>query len=506
MKKLFSIFFFCAALVWAYDSQKGVPVSIRLVTGSVQKAEYLGSSGDTLFLGGFIADTFTVVKIIKDRVSEWRDSAGNSITFSLADSLLNVKQKVSPPDSSRADSSSSPRQLNLSRKSLLFPVMRRPIDSALAERIRDWIYPILKESGERPEQISTEDFPQCKDSPCILQEAEKLGAKSLWTSEIRPASHQDSLDIFLNCYSLSQQKIQTEQVRVSAKNATGELLSDNRFLNWIQKLLGTYKEPESKSTKSVIHVETDPEGAILSRKGEHAICQTPCTFAVADTGKLEFEAFWSVEKTLWANKATLRPIPGDTAKIHLRLKRVRPEVEIRTVPAGAKIFDDAEITPRSRPVGKTPQKIHPIEPGIMELHLWKDGFRDSTIQFQTYATEKTVIEIQLDSIRTPEERQAQNVFHSIQKRLFWGHVALGTAIAPAIAGGILLFLSERDRDKARDLKNELSMPSSGNGAEFNRLVKKNHKYADRSQVERYSGIGFLVLAGGLFATGIVLSF
>ena len=50
------------------------------------------------------------------------------------------------------------------------------------------------------------------------------------------------------------------------------------------------------------------------------------------------------------------------------------------------------------------------------------------------------------------------------------------------------------------------MPSSGGGKNFQTLLDRNHRYADRAKTERYVGTGFLVLAGGLLAAGVVLSF
>lgn len=527
MKKcIFLLFAF--SILFAGEASVGIPVSVELVSGAKSNAEYMGESNDTIFFGGFVADTFAVAKILKSRISALRDSNGDALSYGQADSLLRERRiesdsaKTDRPDSpstagdssagakdstraTRPDSAKAPK--NLIGKSLLFPAMHRPIDSALAARIRDLAFQTLREEGESPILVSTDDFPGCKDSPCIVKAAEDGGAAFIWTMEIQPAAHQDSLDIDMHRYSVAQKSYGTERQTVSAKNATGEMLSENRFLNWMRKLRGTYKPPEApKPTRSAIYVETDPEGATVAHKGEFTICQTPCTFAVADTGKFELEAFWSVENTLWANKATIRPIPGDTAKVHLKLKRVRPEVEIKTFPPGAKIFESAEISPRSRPIGKTPKKLFPGEPGELEVHLWKEGFRDTTVKFQSFATERAVVEVKLDSIRTAEEFELQREFIAIERKLFWGRVAMGVAIAPAVAGGILLYLSEKDREKARDLKNSLSMPSSGSGENFNRLVDDNHKYADRAKTERYAGIGLLILSGGILSTGFILYF
>lgn len=502
MKKIFVILSFCFLGIAVGEIQRGIPLSVTLVSGTSQQAEYLGSSGDTLFFGGFVADTFTVVKLLKERIQSIRDSAGNILTFATADSLF---RQLRSADTLAA--SEPKNDLDISGKALLFPVFSRSIDSALAERIYDLEFQLLKESGDRVLKVSTKDFPECKDSPCIASEAEKRGATAVWTAEIKPAKHQDSLDIHLHRFLVEGKSQTSKRLTVSSKYATGELLAKDRFLSLVQKVKGTYREPTAKKdSRSFIFVETYPEGANLSRKGEDIICQTPCAFAVADTGKVELEAYWNVEKTLWANKATIRPIPGDTAKISMHLKRVKPEVEIRTVPSGAKIFSETEIVPSSRPIGKTPKTLFSEEPGPASIHLWKEGFRDSVVEFYVNATTRTQLEIQLSPLTTAEEIKAQEIFKTIQKRIFWGHLAIGTAIAPAVAGGIFLYISEKDRDKAKSIKKELAMPSSGGGKNFQSLLDRNHRYADRAKTERYVGTGFLLLAGGLLATGIILSF
>ncbi|MBS7391922.1 MAG: hypothetical protein KIG51_07525, partial [Fibrobacter sp.] len=370
MKKFFALLFFGFTWLLAQNMQRGFPVSVKLVSGATQKAEYVGSSADTVFLGGFIADTFTVVKILKDRITFLSDSNGTVLKLEQADSLYTALH--TPQDSKAQDTVAPLPQIDISGKSLVFPATRRPIDSALAVRIHDLQIQILREQGERPISVSTADFPNCKNSPCIAKDAETRGAVAVWTLEIEPARHQDSLNLNLHRFLFSNEAQSTERLTISAKNATSELLSKNRFIEWIQKAKGTYQAPQKpKESKSFIYVQTDPEGANLARKGGDVICQTPCAFAINDTDKVEIEAYWDVENTLWANKAIIRPIPGDTAKNNMRLKRVKPEVEIRTFPAGAQIYSDAEVTPHSRPIGYTPKTLFTEEPGPAELHLWK---------------------------------------------------------------------------------------------------------------------------------------
>ncbi|MDY6370394.1 MAG: hypothetical protein SPL20_11250, partial [Fibrobacter sp.] len=174
MKKLFALLGSCFAFLFAENIERGFPVSVRLTSGASQKAEYVGSVEDTVRLGGFISDTFTVVKILKDRIASLIDSNGNALTIEQADSLyavMHAKPDSLEPDSSSADTVPPPPPIDISGKSLVFPALRRPIDSALAARIQDLQIQIFKEQGERPLAVSSADFPQCKDSPCIAKDA-----------------------------------------------------------------------------------------------------------------------------------------------------------------------------------------------------------------------------------------------------------------------------------------------------------------------------------------------
>ena len=182
MKKFFALLFFGFTWLLAQNMQRGFPVSVKLVSGATQKAEYVGSSADTVFLGGFIADTFTVVKILKDRITFLSDSNGTVLKLEQADSLYTALH--TPQDSKAQDTVAPLPQIDISGKSLVFPATRRPIDSALAVRIHDLQIQILREQGERPIFVSPADFPNCKNSPCIAKDAETRGAVAVWTLEI----------------------------------------------------------------------------------------------------------------------------------------------------------------------------------------------------------------------------------------------------------------------------------------------------------------------------------
>lgn len=134
MKKIFIILSLAFSVLFAEASQRGIPVSIKLVSGATQNAELLQISSDTVFFGGFIADTFTVVKILKNRIESLLDSNGNPLPDSL---LENLSQSVPDSATGNLPKTEPQPQTDFTGKALVFPAIRRPIDSLLAIRLQD---------------------------------------------------------------------------------------------------------------------------------------------------------------------------------------------------------------------------------------------------------------------------------------------------------------------------------------------------------------------------------
>ena len=63
MKKIFLLL--AIALTAAFSEPEGVFVDVELLSGTHQRAKFLGIENDTVSLGGYIQNKFTVVKIAK---------------------------------------------------------------------------------------------------------------------------------------------------------------------------------------------------------------------------------------------------------------------------------------------------------------------------------------------------------------------------------------------------------------------------------------------------------
>jgi hypothetical protein len=476
----------------------GIPVQVQLTSGTSQTAQFLGIQQDTVLLGGFINGKFTTVRLHRSLFKTIQDSSGkilNLDSMSVSQDTSSIKTPEPEEETTKTD---------WKGKTLLFPIEHRAIDSALATRLSDITFQIFLDQGKNPQQLDHEDFFGCNTRECFFTKAKKNGAEAIFSAVISPAKQQDSIQVEMRSFFLNTNKTYTATLTLSARNATREILTENRWVNFLEKAAGKTTPP--RIPKSFIFVETDPEGASLAKVNGGVICRTPCTFATRDSGRISLEAYWRVDNHLWAAQTVLFPIPGDTAKANLKLKRVQPEIEVISTPAGAEIFTEETINVKSKSIGTTPKVYSSLEPGPAALHLWKSGYQDTIVSFHVNALGKVVIDATLKPLIDPQEIATQKALVDARNHRALGFTLIGSALAPLIAGGILTYLAQEDYNRARDIREELELPSSSQGPNYQAKVSKNKHYADRGDAELYTGIGLFGLAAAMAGIGWVFTF
>ena len=79
MKKIF-LLLAASFLSHAFaEDPQGMQVMVELVSGTKQKAQFLGIANDTVSLGGYIKNEFTVLKFPKSQFKSILDSLGNQM-------------------------------------------------------------------------------------------------------------------------------------------------------------------------------------------------------------------------------------------------------------------------------------------------------------------------------------------------------------------------------------------------------------------------------------------
>ncbi|MDR1759574.1 MAG: hypothetical protein LBR60_03500 [Fibrobacter sp.] len=258
--------------------------------------------------------------------------------------------------------------------------------------------------------------------------------------------------------------------------------------------------------KSHFFIDSDPDGAIITKRDSDPICKTPCAFTTFDSSRVTFDIYWKVGNHLWAAHTNLLPIPGDTAKATLKLKRVEPAVEFITFPEGAEIFPPETITKKSKPIGKTPFVYRTLDIGFSEFRLWIPGYRDTLVQLYVTPDEKNIFKTELTALTNSEEIEKQNALIKTRKHYALGLTLMGSSIAPAVAGGILSIAAHQKYDKAKTLKKDLERPASVQGKNYQAKVKENKKRADEGDRYLYSGIACFGIAVLLLGAGISFTF
>lgn len=560
MKKLFLLI--SIAFIAAFAEPEGKYVDVELLSGTHQRAKFLGIENDTVSLGGYIQNKFTVVKIAKKQFKKIVDEQGNDLlneenaknalvkdtvastqattakdtfakentkkaTQSSSSNISNESSsspatKKEPLSSSIAPRSSSvASSSSVSSSSSVAPAVEREIKSVLvaydaegnvdksfADQFTELTARLLYESGEKPQTIRKGDINNCNDNVCIQSELASMGFNSIYFGNISHDTRTDSLRLNLThaFYEDSLPTLHQSTISVSEKTALSDAITNNKLKNQLLDVQGK-KIIVTKKNRSYIHVETDPDGATISRSEDDAICKSPCTFVTTDTSKFTLYAYWNVDRHLWGSSTNIVPLPGDTTHISLKLKRVSPEIRIQTFPEGASVYKaNNPITKRTKAIAQTPEKIHTYEMGTDSIIIRKAGYRDTLISFFVAPVPQIDLSIDLQKLTDFDEIEKQNKWLHEKKMQTIGEAFIGGAAGTALIGALFMYLAHLDYNDADEIKKELKIPGSAKGENYKNKVSKNHKLVNQGDNKAIAGGILLGTAAALLGVGIYFVF
>jgi hypothetical protein len=563
MKKIFSIL--AIALVAAFADPEGKLVDVELLSGTHQRAKLMGIENDTVSLGGYIQNKFTIVKIAKKQFKRIVDEQGNDLlnadntqgytaqkesatkdpvaqaptSSSAAATSSAAKDTVAKPvqssssnapkepssssivksSSSVASSSAVSSSSNFSSssvtavvkpeiKTVLVAYDTDNVEKSFADQFTALTARLLFESGEKPQIIRKTDLKNCNDNVCIQSELAAHGFNSIYFGEITPVIGTDSLRLNLThvFYEDSLPTLHRATLTISEETALGDAITNNKLKNQLLDAQGK-DIVKSKKDRAYIHIDTDPDGATISRTNKDAICKSPCTFVTTDTSKFTIHAYWNVDRHLWGASTSVVPLIGDTTHISLKLKRVTPEIRIQTFPEGANVYKaGAPITKRTKAIAQTPEKIPVYEMGMDSLVIRKAGYRDTLINFFVAPVSQIDLSIDLQKLTDFDEIEKQNKWIHDKKMQTLGEAFIGGAIGTALIGGLFMYLAHLDYNDADDIKKELRIPGAVKGENYRNKVDKNHKLVKQGDNKAIAGGILLGTAAALLGVGIYFVF
>lgn len=552
MKKIFSIL--AIALVAAFAEPEGKIVDVELLSGTHQRAKLIGIENDTVSLGGYIQNKFTVVKIAKGQFKKIVDEQGNDllnadnaqgsstkkepaakepvdvkepVKTATSSSAMATSSAVKEPVAKKAPTSSSTVESSSSEsipssdsstpsantpkpeiKTVLVAYNAEGIEQSIADQITALTARLLMESGEKPQIIRKTDIPSCNDNICIQNALASHGFNSIYFGEVAQNTRTDSLSINLThvLYEDSLPLLHRSSFNVSKESALGDAITNNKLKNQLLDAQGK-DIVKSKKDRAYIHVETDPDGATISRTNKDAICKSPCTFVTTDTAKFTLHAYWNVDRHLWGASTSIIPLIGDTTHISLKLKRVTPEIRIQTFPEGANVYKaQAPITKRSKVIAQTPEKIPVYEMGMDSLLIRKAGYRDTLVSFFVAPVSQIDLSIDLQKLTDFDEIEEQNKWLHDKKMQTLGEAFIGGSIGTALIGALFMYLAHLDYNDADDIKKELKIPGAVKGENYKNKVDRNHKLVNQGDNKAIAGGILLGTAAALLGVGIYFVF
>ena len=563
MKKIFLLI--AIALTAAFADPEGIFVDVELLSGTRQRAKLMGIENDTVSLGGYIQNKFTIVKIAKKQFKRITDENGkdlldetpaatvaktepssssvaisssavssaassSSVAISSSSTAVSSSAKqasVSSSSTKKSSSSSEPAPVSSSSsekkpavssssekaapkpvKTVLIAYSGDGVNQSIADQFTGLTARLLMEAGENPQLIRKSDIKNCNDNICIQNELSSYGYKSIYFGEIVPNIKTDSLTLNLThaFYEDSLPMLHKASVNISRKAAFSDAITNNKLKNQLLDAQGKETVKTAK-TRSYIHIETDPDGATISRSEKDAICKSPCTFVTSDTAKFTLYAYWNVDRHLWGASTNITPLPGDTVHVFLKLKRVAPEIRILTFPEGASIYKaSSPITKRSKAIAKTPEKIPVYNMGADSIIIRKEGYRDTLVSFFVSPVSQIDLNIDLEKLTNFDEIEKQNKWLHEKKMRTLGEAFIGGAAGTALIGGLLMYFAHLDYNDADDIKKELKVPGSVKGANYQNKVKENKKLVNQGDNKAITGGILLGTAAVLLGVGLYFYF
>ena len=368
------------------------------------------------------------------------------------------------------------------------------IDSNITALWENSVQQILKEAAFEPVKIEANYFTECENIECVISTARIAGAQGLFRGRFR-AEGKDSVSIRFRIDWLAGNTNPQSDIQGMAPLAWDEVIRSGILPKLLSGITGKSTNiEESKAKNTFVRVETNPENAVVMLNGV-AACSSPCEFSASGSVE-QVAAYWQSNDNIWAAKTNVK-LGEDTAKVFLELRRSYAYTEIHTLPENALVYSSDILNINSKAIGKTPYRFRDL-PGTAQIRLFRKGYRDTLINVNIDALEKQVQIVQLNPITDIQQLAEQELFIKSQTKRRIGLGLLGGSIGPFASGSLLCILAQKDYQKARDIKSELSNPAIG-GENFKIKVDENHRAVKDGNAKMVFGaslIGFsLILAG-----------
>jgi hypothetical protein len=164
------------------------------------------------------------------------------------------------------------------------------------------------------------------------------------------------------------------------------------------KRVSIYPKPKEEAKKlTKLFILTEPREAYVRLDTAEKFKQCPCTLdSMRHDKKYAFEARLNDKHFQWYREQYYTPKKKAMDTLYIKLKPSRPLWIIKTSPQGAGLFKSEDFS--QNPLSYSPAQIEPKLPGYTQIHIHKEGYKDTVLNVSIPPFRPLISEINLQKI------------------------------------------------------------------------------------------------------------
>lgn len=255
-------------------------------------------------------------------------------------------------------------------------------------------------------------------------------------------------------------------------------------------------EPKPKEMLTKLLIMTEPREAYVRLDTAENFKQCPCTLdSMRHDKKYAFEARLNDKHFQWYREQYYTPKYKAEDTLYIKLKPSRPLWIIKTEPSNAYLYssDDYSLPPLS----KSPAQIEPKLPGYTQVHIYKEGYKDTILNVSIPPFRPLISEVNL--IKLKEGESIENS-HSQQR---WANNLKKISIPLFLFSLTTTYLTHQSFSQLSTNQDKALKQNIG-GPNYYKLREEQSKELDHFNQNLFLSITSGSIASLLLATGFYL--
>ena len=388
-----------------------------------------------------------------------------------------------------------------------------PEAAALTDRFRSELMRTHKfnvmEREEMNVILNEQEFQQkdCVDQSCAVQLGQLIAVSKIVTGTVAKVGGMYTVNIkYMDVATGRIEQNLSEDCDCPIEAVLTQTLS-----NLAQKLAGL-KVEEKQTGISItkgdagLFVKTNPSEARVYLDGKMQDGVTPLNLENLMAGKHTVEAKKTIDGIIYSGKKDIELLPNAVTRVEVTLEKAKTVLKLLTVPSEAEVYINKQRTLNIFPDYITPAIVYDIRTGRQNIILSKPGYRDTTLSLIVREYEVNDFTVQLSEEKDPGAVVQQQKFIKQRNHRKTGKYTIYASMGLLAAGGLMMYLSQKDYDDAMSAKEKLERASIRVGSEYEKIVKQNQDSNDAYLLKRNIAYGLFGTAGAGGIIGIILYF